>query len=292
MDASTENAKMLAMLSDLQISRYNALAAATIIIFDHVNTLGEEVELIWKERPSWGSVLFILNRYYGLFAAIFNTYTSLSNGLSISVRHFWIKWQSWTAVFTTTAITQLVLILRIRAMYSNDRSMTIVMCIAFVFSLTSCTVIMNEAIREISVTVMSVSGRTFCRPSSAPATLPAYFIPVIVFETFLFGLAVVKWVRDVGFRLSSRAFAPALLHILVLDSVVYFIVMTAAYAMNALLWIVKPEVPELPIGFVIALACVMGDRLILNIRARHIRTTQHPSVFTLGRDLDPDPERT
>ncbi|KAA1473579.1 hypothetical protein DENSPDRAFT_840040 [Dentipellis sp. KUC8613] len=278
MDAFVVNAELRAVLTDLQTSRYNALAAMIIIVFDHLITIDQEVELIWKERLSWGTALFILNRYYGLFSAIFNAYISVSDGLSQSFCHFWIQWQSWTAVFAMIAIAQVLLILRLRAMYLNDRIVTITMFVAFGLSMISCTVIVREALRQISVTVMEIPGRKFCVPSKAPLFFSAYFIPVYLLETLLVVLAVVRWIREVGYISPTSSLAPMFLRNLVCDSVIYFLVMAMAYAMNILLWIFKPEVLELPIAFVSSMACVMGDRLIFNIRCRQRHTTQYPSI--------------
>ncbi|TFY65577.1 hypothetical protein EVG20_g5521 [Dentipellis fragilis] len=313
MDALVANAELRTVLTDLQTSRYNALAAATIIIFDHFITLGQE-----KEHPSWGSALFVFNRYHGLFTAV-----SLLGPMA-----------ELDGVFAMTAITQVMLILRLRAMYLNDRIVTIMMLVAFVLSMISCTVIMREAIQRISgcscvsynmhctithnpilsglVTSMNLPGREFCVQSKAPLLLSAYFIPVFLLELFLAGLALVRWIREAGFILPTSSLAPAFLRNLVLDSAIYFLVITMAYAMNIFLWIFKPvravpspqakvvvdaavvpyqEVPELPIGFVTAMTCVMGDRLILNIRCRRLHTIQHPSITPPEIAVDSNPGR-
>ncbi|KAF7343876.1 hypothetical protein MSAN_01968900 [Mycena sanguinolenta] len=71
-------------LQDIQATRFSQLASSAIIVFDHVITLDEEVELIWKSSWSMGKVLFIINRYYTLTSVIVNNYALLSPSLTDS----------------------------------------------------------------------------------------------------------------------------------------------------------------------------------------------------------------
>ncbi|KAF4622159.1 hypothetical protein D9613_009408 [Agrocybe pediades] len=47
-------------------------SAVTIIAVDHVLTFGQEVDLIWSQKFSLGTALFLINRYFG-FATAFAT---------------------------------------------------------------------------------------------------------------------------------------------------------------------------------------------------------------------------
>ncbi|KAG9000511.1 hypothetical protein FRB94_005399 [Tulasnella sp. JGI-2019a] len=51
------------LVSDLQTSRYITAAGFAILIHDHLITLSDEVELIWRNPLSNVSVLFLINRY-------------------------------------------------------------------------------------------------------------------------------------------------------------------------------------------------------------------------------------
>ncbi|KAG8983294.1 hypothetical protein FRB94_005887 [Tulasnella sp. JGI-2019a] len=51
------------LASDLQASRYLSVAGFSILIHDHLITLPDEVELIWRSPLSKVSVLFLINRY-------------------------------------------------------------------------------------------------------------------------------------------------------------------------------------------------------------------------------------
>lgn len=42
------------------------IAAGVVVVYDWVLTLGQEVELIWRQRWSFMTVLYLLIRYVGL----------------------------------------------------------------------------------------------------------------------------------------------------------------------------------------------------------------------------------
>ncbi|KAG1859593.1 hypothetical protein DFJ58DRAFT_780344 [Suillus subalutaceus] len=49
---------------------YATLAGNTILIYDHMTTLPEEIAFIWCRPKALSAVLFLLNRYVALFANI------------------------------------------------------------------------------------------------------------------------------------------------------------------------------------------------------------------------------
>ncbi|KAK7691488.1 hypothetical protein QCA50_004887 [Cerrena zonata] len=62
-------------VKSIQTIRYAELASSVIIVFDHIVTLDQEIELIWKSGWSLGKCLFLLNRYYSLATVLFNNYS-------------------------------------------------------------------------------------------------------------------------------------------------------------------------------------------------------------------------
>ncbi|TFY81595.1 hypothetical protein EWM64_g2409, partial [Hericium alpestre] len=130
---------VVSSLTDLYYSRYTALSWGIIIVFDHLITVGQEVELVWKERFTLASALFFVNRYYALFAAIFNCYG-----------YNWLQWQAWTAIFAQSAITQAILILRVRALYLNNRTVTLVIVGNFLVAMAAVIVINHHMLAQLT----------------------------------------------------------------------------------------------------------------------------------------------
>ncbi|KAL1941653.1 hypothetical protein VTO73DRAFT_7092 [Trametes versicolor] len=71
---SSEESLLLAALPTIEKTRYAELASTVIILFDHLITLDQEINLIWRAHWGLGKVLFLINRYYALVIVIFNNY--------------------------------------------------------------------------------------------------------------------------------------------------------------------------------------------------------------------------
>ncbi|KAF8874181.1 hypothetical protein BD779DRAFT_1567424 [Infundibulicybe gibba] len=55
-------------LVDVRTTNYLVAASATVIIFDHIITIEQEVALIWR-RP-WNMTSLLYNRYYALISLV------------------------------------------------------------------------------------------------------------------------------------------------------------------------------------------------------------------------------
>ncbi|KAI0046988.1 hypothetical protein FA95DRAFT_1679393 [Auriscalpium vulgare] len=299
--------KLPIILAAVSSARYASMAAATLIVYDHVTTLDQEasrVELIWDAPWTNGKALFIASRYYGIFALLFNNYAmnafemtetlcvhtvkfledipadetqySASKLLTLTGR-FWILWQGFTGVFISASLAELVLVLRVRALYRGNRAITWILGAGFVLAMLGSATIVGTALEQSPLLLIDLPTRTICRMQSFPSYLPAYFAPVVLFETLLGVLAALRWVREVGLRLRSPEFVPAMLRVLVRDSALYFVIMTLTYCASAIVWIAAPDYLEVTLAFLLAMSCVLVNRLILNVRARHEKQSRVPS---------------
>ncbi|KAF8889944.1 hypothetical protein BD779DRAFT_1671685 [Infundibulicybe gibba] len=57
-------------LVDIQTTNYLVAASATLLIFDHIITVEQEVALIWRRPWNISSLLYIWNRYYALISLV------------------------------------------------------------------------------------------------------------------------------------------------------------------------------------------------------------------------------
>ncbi|KAJ6571410.1 hypothetical protein B0H19DRAFT_660634 [Mycena capillaripes] len=264
-------------LYDIQATRYAQLASSAIIIFDHIITLDEEVELIWKSSWSTGKTLFVINRYYTLASVIINNYALFSPSLTDSVSLQFFRWQGWTGLIACM-IAEVILQMRLYALYFLNKKVLALMVVTFMISSASSAVIMGKVLHGITALAHPIPGTTFCVPVGVPGYFFAFWIPIIGFESLLCGLALYRGFQT--FRAEGTLFQSGrhLVAILIRDSVLYFLVMFATYFTNMLVWVSAPtNLLEVPIAFSIALSCCLGNRMILNVREvnREIKTAQH-----------------
>jgi hypothetical protein len=253
-------------LHDIQATRFSQLASSAIIIFDHIITLDEEVELIWMSPWSMGKALFVINRYYTLISVIINNYALFSPSLTDSFCLRFFRWQGWTGLIACM-IAEVILQMRLYALYFLNKKVLALMVATFIVSSASSAVIMGTVLNGITAHSHPILGTTFCVPFGVPDYFFAFWIPIIGFESLLCGLALYRGFQT--FRASGSLFQSGrhLVAILIRDSVLYFLVMFATYLTNMLVWIsATPNLLEVPIAFSVALSCCLGNRMILNVR--------------------------
>ncbi|KAG2047218.1 hypothetical protein BDR06DRAFT_117437 [Suillus hirtellus] len=104
---------------------YFIVAACVVMTYDWALTFGREVELIWRQRWSPMTVLYLTVRYLGILFAVMNMLASvstilLSDTVSLILSMVW----SWTP-FAAFAMVQVIIITRLHAMYQRSRKILI-----------------------------------------------------------------------------------------------------------------------------------------------------------------------
>ncbi|KAL6300315.1 hypothetical protein BKA93DRAFT_829143 [Sparassis latifolia] len=285
-------------LHDIRIIRYSELASSMIIVYDHLITFNDELELIWNSSLSLGKCLFLVNRYYALVSVIFNNYGALfsSNTLGYVVTLFsflsssvqpiyhrfslhWYKWQGWTGV-VTFVLAEMILQLRLYALYFFSKKVLIIMASTCIIATAFSAVVMGWVLSRISASSDAIPGIKFCVATGVSHHFWTFWVPMLVSESVLCALALYRGFQNYYggtlFRTGKR-----LVEVLIRDSAFYFVVMFATYLVNAIVFIVgtSNEV-EVPIGFAVALSCVLGNRLCLNVRGM-IRHDYDDSLTTM-----------
>ncbi|KAJ7596503.1 hypothetical protein C8J56DRAFT_917551, partial [Mycena floridula] len=180
------------------------------------------------------------------------------------------QWQGWTGLFACM-ITEAILQMRLYALYFQNKKVLTVMVSSFIVSSASSATIMGLALSKITVSSKLIN---FCVPLGVPSYFFAFWIPILVFETLLCVLALARGFQT--FRSHGGLFVSGryLVSILIRDSVLYFLVWTVTRFLTYVSALSQVDVMEIPIGFAAALSCVMGNRVILNIR-RANRDIEH-----------------
>ncbi|KAE9390329.1 hypothetical protein BT96DRAFT_1002400 [Gymnopus androsaceus JB14] len=244
------------IVRDVYATRYASTASA-IIVYDHLLTLDNELELIWRSSWSIGKILFIINRYYTLISVVVNNYALFG---TLSLRFF--HWQGWTGLIACM-ISETILQMRLYALYNLNKKILGLMVGSFLLASASSATIMGIVLRQFNAVSVPQLG---CMPAQLP---PSYFytfwIPILAFESLLCVLALVRGFQTYRAR-GSLFQSERLVGVLIRDSVCYYVVMFQAYLVCLLIWLLNIDLLEVPIGFTIAFSCVLGNRVILNVK--------------------------
>jgi len=258
----------------LYLGRLCEISSSTIIVYDHIITLDDEIRLIWKSRWSLGKALFLISRYYNVFIVAFNTAVLFLPSASVQFCFAWLRWQAVTGVLVY-GTTEIILMLRLHAMYGQSKKLVGLMAPAFVLLLLVELVIlvMSSLAQEgeVNADPHEILPMYVCILQNTWPLSYLYWLPFLVFETMLFTLALVRGVKsylDHELRLVfDRGKAMRAMEVLLRDSILYFLLIFSAFLVNFLCWVIADgRLGEIPVAFCVSMSSVMSQRLLLNIR--------------------------
>ncbi|CAE6414238.1 hypothetical protein RSOLAG22IIIB_01605 [Rhizoctonia solani] len=238
-------------LTNNQRTRYASLASFVLLVFDYAITIAPEVNLVWFKPWTWSKVLFLWNRYGTFVILLFDTIVVLGGGP------------------TDTAERTVIILVRIAAMYSQDKRIIYPVVFLFFAQAIGMAAIIGMSFAKIKATHEPVPGFRICALLGVPQGMYIYWATNLAFESILFGLAIVKAYQHVSRQQGLRASwsGPRILSVLVRDSILYFLVIFVTYVINLVSWSTGGSgIYQLAIALAIALRASMGSRLLLNVR--------------------------
>ncbi|KDR65885.1 hypothetical protein GALMADRAFT_260088 [Galerina marginata CBS 339.88] len=258
-------------LWNIQGTHYARIGSNTIILYDHLITLHDEVELIWKAKWSLVTILFLMNRYYVLAAIFFDLYMVFSPNITDKMCTRYFHWEGWTGLIAAM-LAQGTLQIRIYALYSLNKKILALMLICyFAFSAISAW-IMRTDLESLIIIAVQIPGGKSCIPTRV-SNFYSFWIPVLLFDFMLFFLAVIRGIGE--YRSDGSSLfrgGRSLVGILIRDSVFYFLVIALTYLTSLLFWLAAPlGLVEAPVGFCPAMSCVLANRVLFNIREANRR---------------------
>ncbi|KAF8841961.1 hypothetical protein BDN67DRAFT_1010221 [Paxillus ammoniavirescens] len=222
-------AELVTILDELRVARLCHVSAAVIVLYDHILSLDQEVDLIWKRPDSLVSMLYFLNRYVGdaiiILSAALNVSTTFSVKVGVIVlllidqeltsgprrtfdffclmgiltttiiMEFFIScsillnFEIWGPFFLSWC-TQVIMQLRIYAMYMKSWKISTATAIFFAMEIAGVSYIVATNFDTIvTYTHEPIPGMYMCSSSPLGKGFTAAFIPVFCFELLLFFLA-------------------------------------------------------------------------------------------------------
>ncbi|KAG2369331.1 hypothetical protein BDR07DRAFT_1604639 [Suillus spraguei] len=292
---------------------YWFVAAGAVVVYDWVLTLGQEIELIWRQCWSLMTVLYLVMRYIGIpYSVIYSLedmpMVSLTDAVSIPqlynsyptntliCRGNIINYAvTWTNV-AVAAMLGIIMIARLHAMYQGSRIMLILLVIIFLAVNIACGIISGIAIKDIVAEELIVSGTYMCDTvfeGNASLLVSMVWILNTVWEVLALCLSVwiaVKHFRDLR-RLgpSTRSTIEDYFKVLIKSHVLYFACFTGVTCLH--LVYLSPElansnsVGEVTLGGALQISMgvqmfVLGPRLILSIREYHTKLVANSDAET------------
>ncbi|OAX35218.1 hypothetical protein K503DRAFT_381025 [Rhizopogon vinicolor AM-OR11-026] len=272
-------------LNFYQVYNYYIVASLTVVGYDWALTLGREFELIWQQRWSHMTVLYISVRYVGVPFTVMLVLSTMSVSLTDTVStitHFMMNWMS----FVINAIMGVIMITRLHAMYRRSRKMLVFLSVLFLtIQIVSGVIIAIIQTRLVSVEEYVLSGTHVCNyyfEGDAIFLIELTWILGTAWEILVLCLAV--WIAIKHFcelqRASTGWAVRDCFMVLIQTHLFYFASFLAASCLRLIDF--SPEITDyslqrselfygvLAISEVVQMF-LLGPRLILSIRDCHAR---------------------
>ncbi|KAF9551433.1 hypothetical protein CPC08DRAFT_315281 [Agrocybe pediades] len=258
----------LDVLGQLEIVRYGCLATEIAFMYDHVITLGAEVNLVWRGKRSLVTVLFLLIRYYTLALMIAGMYLNLrvQQSLTPEVSDRNIRFHI-ISVFLSGVMTEAVLQLRVYALYYQNKKVLTFMLVGYTVTTATSAWILASGMRVGRSSTIQIPGGSTCTFPVLGKNLAQAWIPFTVYDAILCAIVVYRGYMTYNSQHVYGEKGRILINVMVRDSVLSFICLAISYVATLLAW--KKSSPiyvQIPGSGVAALSGIFSSRMILNIR--------------------------
>ncbi|KAG1740457.1 uncharacterized protein EDB91DRAFT_1347029 [Suillus paluster] len=278
------------------------IAASAAVVYDWALTFGQEVELVWRQRWSIMTVLFLGMRYGGIPYIVYVRWLTIcccANKPSLMISVFIL--QSLPSVSVTDDVSNImnitlcwmsavvnamlgvIMIARLHAMYQRSRKILVFLVVIFLALTIASTVIVVKQSSYISGEELVLSGTYQCIYQGSNRVQAAEtWILGTIWEVLALCLAVwivVKHFRELP-RSSTRRTVGDCFTVLIKSHVVYFACFAAVSCFN--LGSSSPAIldsssvgTDIYYGalqiFSLVQMFVLGPRLILSVREYHAK---------------------
>jgi len=187
----------------------------------------------------------------------------------------WLRVEAWIGLTSSWSV-EVILQLRIYALYDRSRKIAVLLLSAFLLQMGCLIALLLFGSLDILVVSESVGYLSRCRAMSVPPLLWLLWVVFLVFECLLCFLAILKAYQRVKTEGKIPFSSGGLQDILLRDSVLYYILIMLVYTANIVLWVRQlPDSLDVMTGYAVAFPCVMGSRLMINVRSVHWNPLMH-----------------
>lgn len=280
-----------------RVASYFIVASSVAIVYDWVLNFRQEVELLWRQRWSFVTFLYLGLRYIGLSFAVDNGIANLTtvSMTDAGCRNTYIA--QWWLLFVADIILGAIVIIRLHAMYQRSRKMLIFLVVTFLAVTTTCSVMSGIGSHPFTGEEFVLSGSYACIiAEDQPQLIRWTRVVGTAWEALALCLAV--WIAIKHFRehkrlgVSTGSTIRDCFAMLIKSQVLYFIGFVAVSCFDfgyfsQELWDSDSTGAQIYYGVILFIypvqMFVLGPHLILSIREYHaelVDNSEAGTVFT------------
>ncbi|KDQ58852.1 hypothetical protein JAAARDRAFT_33603 [Jaapia argillacea MUCL 33604] len=259
------------LVQNLHFIRLFRLSGTILTIYDHLILFDHEVEFIWKRPGIIAKIFFFLTRYCG-DAIVVCWYTSSLSNKSLNSQvsgYFLFRMQIWVTNIPVWVV-QVIMQFRVYALYNRAKWVLVLTFTCFIIELATVVAFLVSC-QNIQMTLIQLGIWSNCVVTQMPADAVGPWLSAMAFEGILFFLVLYKTVVNL-LRLNYPWTRNGVTEVLLRDNIFYFFVVFSLYCLTVIAWYTFPLIwIEIFSNLNVAAICILGSRLILNIREASYR---------------------
>ncbi|KAJ7230259.1 hypothetical protein GGX14DRAFT_582598, partial [Mycena pura] len=263
-------------------SRFTIVSSLCLYVYDYILTFPAEVEYFWGSAWTSVKIIFFFNRYFTFLAAGYLSFSRLDRLPTPS-----LCFDEEAEIFLSVACiggAQVIMQLRVHALYGHDRVLKIVLSALFFMSISSeLGIAIAKLVQDNGTSIVQplpflMDPLSLCVPQ-IPTYLLMYPVPIMAFDTILFTLVVFKVYLTQRQEMADATCtwvgtSTRLIQIMFRDSVIYFACTVGINLFNLLVWTLGPlDLFTVGTAWAVTVPVMAANRILFNMRKEFNQST-------------------
>ncbi|TCD64262.1 hypothetical protein EIP91_004301 [Steccherinum ochraceum] len=275
---------------NLRTETYLDVASAALLVYDFILTFPAEVTLIWPSQWNLVRILFFLTRYLAFVDMSLVLFYQTKTNVTVETCKRTYFPAGWLIVIGIS-IAEIILVVRTWAIWGRSKRIGIALGVVSVVALTPVLVIEHLFLNSLTFAPYPNPATPGCLLTGGSSVIAISFVIVIMFETFVLILTLVKGVQH--YRIAgNRGFVSVLYR----DGILFYIYLLRGWSRSSILLLASEatavvslinlivivtaprELADILAIFQRVLHSCLSTRVLLNLREARARETHLPSL--------------
>lgn len=250
-------------------TQYVHLSSFTVLLWDYIITLPDEVELFWAGKWSYPRVLFFVNRYQAIGWQVLHTMgVFIPSSLPKQFCQVWIHNLITLSCLSLIIPVHSILSFRVYGLYNREKWIAWFLAMLLLGSTAAELYVSVMLSPDLMRTALPFSNIVVCETIHGSVShLYIGLISAAAFDTSALILVLVRGItytrtqRIAGYKRST------LLHVLMRDSILYFLIILAVYLALTIALIKLPGIETLiTFGYGFSITSITATRMLFNLK--------------------------
>ncbi|PIL22618.1 hypothetical protein GSI_15308 [Ganoderma sinense ZZ0214-1] len=262
-------------VAELRITAYVGLASYTVLVYDHLLTLDDEIKYIWKKKKGSPLIwLFFLNRYMTPLAFIGNLCAYLSGTFTYEKCTHYVRYEGATTMIGIN-IASLMMLLRIYAMYETQKFIVAFVAIIFCLEFGTNAWLLSHGIAVHHSPQVKACSMIFDSSRLPGVAASATAWTVLVYDTIVLLLTIFKTYSSLRYKTVAGT-----MRTLLKEGVAYYsVIFSVTLVLTLMIAFAPPGIQNLCAQMEYLLTVTMMSRITLHLkRAAHLQEIRESTL--------------